>query len=60
MGVPISYLDKHNPEQFEILGMTESNGRGLSFGLWDESSKKAHTHINGKKKYARIFIRKRK
>ena len=60
MGVPISYLDKHNPEQFEILGMTESNGRGLSFGLWDESSKKAHTYINGKKKYARIFIRKRK
>ena len=58
MGVPISYLDKHNPEQFEILGMTESNGRGLSFGLWDESSKKAHTYINGKKKYARIFIRK--
>lgn len=21
MGVPISYLDKHDPEQFEILGM---------------------------------------
>lgn len=21
MGVPITYLDKHNPEQFEILGL---------------------------------------
>ena len=25
MGVPISFLDKHNPEQFEILG-TSDNG----------------------------------
>jgi hypothetical protein len=24
MGVPISYLDKYNPEQFEILGMCEN------------------------------------
>jgi hypothetical protein len=23
MGVPISYLDKHNPEQFEIVGISE-------------------------------------
>ena len=25
MGVPITYLDKHVPEQFEIVGTTESN-----------------------------------
>lgn len=25
MGVPITFLDKHNPEQFEIVGTTESN-----------------------------------
>ena len=24
MGVPITFLDKHNPEQFEILGVTQS------------------------------------
>ena len=24
MGVPITFLDKYNPEQFEILGMTAS------------------------------------
>ena len=27
MGVPITFLDKHNPEQFEILGMTERADR---------------------------------
>ena len=25
MGVPITFLDKYNPEQFEIVGTTESN-----------------------------------
>lgn len=27
MGVPISFLDKYNPDQFEIVGTTESNDR---------------------------------
>jgi hypothetical protein len=30
MGVPITFLDKYNPEQFEILGMTD---RGNIYGL---------------------------
>lgn len=25
MGVPITYLDKYNPEQFEIIGMLQSS-----------------------------------
>ena len=25
MGVPISFLDKYNPEQFEIVGMCENS-----------------------------------
>lgn len=25
MGVPISFLDRYNPDQFEIVGTTESN-----------------------------------
>ena len=29
MGVPISFLIKYCPEQFEILGATESEGKGL-------------------------------
>ena len=24
MGVPITFLDKHNPDQFEILGITKT------------------------------------
>jgi len=60
MGVPITYLDKHNPDQFEIIGATESEGRGFSAGLWDESSKVSQPLVNGERKYKRIFIRKRK
>lgn len=29
MGVPISFLDKHNPEQFIILGLAQKYGMGL-------------------------------
>ena len=53
MGVPISFLDKHNPDQFEIIGMdrplmTELTGRQSRF------------KINSKEKYARIIIRNRR
>ena len=59
MGVPITFLDKHNPEQFEIVGATESEGKGFSDGLWDESSKVAQPLVNGEKRYKRIFIKRR-
>ena len=57
MGVPISFLDKYNPEQFEIMGATESEGKGFSQGLWDESSGTAQAVADGVRKYKRIFIR---
>ena len=38
MGVPISFLDKYCPEQFEILGATESEGKGFSNGLINTQS----------------------
>ena len=38
MGVPITFLNHYNPEQFEIVGCTESEGKGLSFGLIDSQS----------------------
>ena len=31
--------DKYSPEQFEIIGATESEGKGFSEGLWVETSK---------------------
>lgn len=50
MGVPITFLEKHNPDQFEIVGMdrpliTELTGRQSRFKL------------DGKEKFARIAIR---
>lgn len=60
MGVPISFLDKYCPEQFEIIGATESEGKGFSNGLWDKSSKIAQPLIDNERKYKRLFIRKKK
>ena len=57
MGVPISFLDKYCPEQFEILGATESEGKGFSNGLWDSSSGVAQPLVHGERIYKRIFIR---
>ncbi len=59
MGVPITFMDKYNPEQFEIIGMAEDNGKGLSgeAAEWDRVN--PHCIINGKAMYKRIFIRKK-
>ena len=57
MGVPITFIDKYCPTQFEILGATESEGKGFSNGLWNEQSGIAQPLVNGSKKYKRIFIR---
>ena len=47
MGVPITFLDKYNPEQFEIIRFRKGN---------DEKD----LSINGKCPYFRILIRKKK
>jgi len=60
MGVPITFMDKYNPEQFEIIGATESEGKGFSNGLWDEKSKVAQPLVNQSRIYKRIFIKNKK
>ena len=55
MGVPITFLDKYNPMQFEILGATESEGKGFSIGLWRGGI--AQASVNKKRIYKRLFIR---
>ena len=57
MGVPISFLDKYCPEQFEIVGATESEGKGFSNGLWIPESKVSQPLVSGNRIYKRIFIR---
>lgn len=54
MGVPVSFLEKHNPDQFEILG----SNRGVDQdpkGIYGRSS-----YINGKETFKRIFIKHKK
>ncbi len=60
MGVPISFLDKYCPEQFEIIGATESEGKGFSCGLWNNQYGVAQATINGIKVFKRIFIKSKK
>ena len=55
MGVPISFLDKYNPDQFEILGLTAGNIRGLA-GIASTTGKDG-PYMNGKLKYGRIIIK---
>lgn len=51
MGVPITFLDKYCPEQFEIIGnMASTQISDFNFG---------YPYIAGKKKYARVLIRRR-
>lgn len=57
MGVPISFLDKYNPDQFEIIGATESEGAGFSSGLWKPESRVAQPLVKNARVYKRIFIR---
>lgn len=60
MGVPITFLDKFNPDQFEIIGLAASAGYNKDIvGLEFKGSKDARTIINGKNTYARIFIKRR-
>lgn len=57
MGVPISFMDKYCPEQFEIIGLIAGNIRGLA-GI-KSSTKKDGPYIGGKLKYGRILICRR-
>lgn len=56
MGVPITFLGKYNPEQFEIVGASESEGRGFSNGLWKSSSGVMQPSVGGIRKYKRLFV----
>ena len=53
MGVPISFLDKYCPEQFEIVGCSYNYGRP---DFWSEDTSMSGT-IDGKSVYKRILIR---
>lgn len=56
MGVPITFLDKYNPDQFEIVGCSYDYGRPDG---WNKNIDMA-VSINGMSVYKRILIRKKK
>ena len=53
MGVPISFLDKYNPDQFEIVGCSYDYGRPEG---WDQNIDMA-VSINGANVYKRILVK---
>jgi hypothetical protein len=58
MGVPITFIDKYNPDQFEII---DGIGRySMLTGPTKETRGKYLTKVNGKPKYARIIIKHKK
>ena len=70
MGVPITFLDKYSPEQFEILGITQRNDDPYKIKQYTKADYKNANDLNargviiidGKPKaiYARVLIKKRK
>ena len=61
MGVPITFLDKFNPEQFEILGSQRwaksQEMLDVYCGTSEPPENDKKTLINGKETYDRIFIK---
>ena len=53
MGVPITFLDKYNPKQFEIIGLDR-------YTVPKEFLVGGRVAVNGKPKYARILIKRKK
>jgi len=71
MGVPITFLDKYNPEQFEILGITDrDNNSGVKTREYTEADVPNFGDLNRrgvirvgneyKPTYARLIIRHRR
>ena len=57
MGVPITFIDKYCPEQFEIIGLMS----GVKHDVFiNGDDGRAKFYINGKGVYARILIRIKK
>lgn len=59
MGVPITFIDKYNPEQFEIIGSDSEVKEGLLPDIvnpkWNGKIDRAY--IDGKRMYARLLIK---
>ena len=59
MGVPITFLDKHNPDQFDIIGVS-ANGLVPDEVKLPWPKKHNNPFLNGVPKYQRVLIRRKK
>lgn len=59
MGVPISFLDKYNPEQFDLIGMS-GDTESLENLLVAGRQKYDRPYLGGQRMYVRLFVRHRK
>ncbi len=67
MGVPITFLDKYNPDQFEIIMLANGNARtNVPFSTLTEAGYRPHPEdrggvgiIKGQRVYARVMIRRK-
>ena len=57
MGVPITFLDKYNPEQFKLLGIM--NTGEVNEGIRYKNTPHGRPIVNGKELYLRVLIEKR-
>ena len=57
MGVPITFLDKYNPEQFVVIGISGNLANPL---MVDGKRKSGRFYVGGKRLYDRIVIRSKK
>lgn len=55
MGVPITFVDKYNPEQFELLGIMNTGEENI--GIRYKGTPHGRPLVNGVEKYLRILIR---
>lgn len=58
MGVPITFLDKYNPEQFEIIDAL--NRYSILDGPTEETRGKYLAQVNGKPCYVRVVIKNKR
>jgi hypothetical protein len=58
MGVPIGFLDKFNPDQFELVGMS-GNGLLPERYFLPNQAKYDRPYLGGKRMYVRVFIKRR-
>ena len=59
MGVPGGFLEKYNPDQFEIVGISEKWGIDPAFRK-DGSFRYDRPYMNGQRMFPRVFIRHRR